>query len=321
MEQWKKHSYSSNNPSRERERERVHLRLCCDLYWHQVVLGRHFHLEQPQGSEAVDQRELRDVVWGTYRTVFDMCGVGKLRVPPGNNFLRKRTVVLTTSKEFHSLLDARYCRKNHLHQPILGQMYIAGRWQNLSAFAAKYSRGFAKNVGFGIIRSCQLDEPPAILSELLVPCFGVREAEQKDLASEIVKRRKYSHKQEPRPGEAESPPVPSGLKYGPVPTWKEIFKQAASGAARVGSTVVEPQSELFVLISQLVHQFQPRHIEICKGTERFRVPKAGVDLADLRYRFTVILNRESGQVEILGDPEEWKTCPKQSKSGRPNRPV
>ena len=120
---------------------------------------------------------------------------------------------------------------------------------------------------------------------------------------------------------AESPPVPSGLKYGPVPTWKEIFKQAASGAARVGSTVVEPQSELFVLISQLVHQFQPRHIEICKGTERFRVPKAGVDLADLRYRFTVILNRESGQVEILGDPEEWKTCPKQSKSGRPNRPV
>ena len=49
-----------------RERERVHLRLCCDLYWHQVVLGRHFHLEQPQGSEAVDQKELRGMLFGEH---------------------------------------------------------------------------------------------------------------------------------------------------------------------------------------------------------------------------------------------------------------
>ena len=30
-----------------RERERVHLKLCNELYLHQVALGRHFHLEQP----------------------------------------------------------------------------------------------------------------------------------------------------------------------------------------------------------------------------------------------------------------------------------
>jgi hypothetical protein len=145
--------------------------LCTEIFWHQVSLGRHFHLEQPRGSEALEQKELEDVVAGTYYTVFDMCEAGQLKVPPGNNYLRKRTVVLTTSKEFHILLDARYCRKGHEHRPILGQAYINGRWQNLSAFAAKYSKGFAKNVAYAIATSKQLGEYPVTLEELLVECF------------------------------------------------------------------------------------------------------------------------------------------------------
>ncbi|CAL1145947.1 unnamed protein product [Cladocopium goreaui] len=97
----------------------------------------------------------------------------------------------------------RYCRKGHEHRPILGQAYINGRWQNLSAFAAKYSKGFAKNVAYAIATSKQLGEYPVTLEELLVPCFGVRSAEQQEMAEQIVKRRKYSHKQGPRPGEEE----------------------------------------------------------------------------------------------------------------------
>ena len=76
-----------------RNQQRVHLELCSDLYWYQVSRGRHFHLEQPQGSEATEQPELDEVVLGTYRTVFDMCEVGELKIPKGNNYLRKRTVV------------------------------------------------------------------------------------------------------------------------------------------------------------------------------------------------------------------------------------
>eukprot|EP00435_Cladocopium_sp_Y103_P017364 s1359_g4.t1 len=304
-----------------RERERVHLKLCCELYWHQVSLNRHFHLEQPQGSEAMEQKELRDVVWGTYRTVFDMCEVGGLKIPKGNNYLRKRTVVLTTSKEFHSLLDARYCRKNHLHSPILGQMFISGRWQNLSAFAAKYSHGFAKNVAHALHQSKGLRELPWAVEELSVPCFGVRAAEQKDLASDIVKRRKYSHKQGPRPGEEESPPLPERLRYGPAASWRDVFKEAGRQAPRVGSMVVSTDSQLFAMISALVHQFQVKHVEICKGTERFRLPQQGLDLTDLTHRLTVILNRESGWVEIMGDPEEWQKLPrcKQIRKAKPAR--
>ena len=291
-----------------RRLEKGHLKLCTEIFWHQVSLGRHFHLEQPRGSEALEQKELEDVVAGTYYTVFDMCEAGQLKVPPGNNYLRKRTVVLTTSKEFHILLDARYCRKGHEHRPILGQAYINGRWQNLSAFAAKYSKGFAKNVAYAIATSKQLGEYPVTLEELLVPCFGVRSAEQQEMAEQIVKRRKYSHKQGPRPGEEEGQAIPSNLRYGPAPTWRSIFKAVGSQAPRVGTVVVDPGSALFQQVAQQVNQFRTLHVEICRGTDRYRPPKAGIDISPLKYRLTVILNRgvrgswNSGKPRRMEDP-------------------
>ena len=80
-----------------RRSQRQHLRLCNEVYLHQVAVGRHFHLEQPQGSEVIDQPEMEDVRAGTLRTVFDMCEVGGLKVPKGNSYLRKRSVIYTTS--------------------------------------------------------------------------------------------------------------------------------------------------------------------------------------------------------------------------------
>ena len=297
-----------------RNQQRVHLELCSDLYWYQVSRGRHFHLEQPQGSEATEQPELDEVVLGTYRTVFDMCEVGELKIPKGNNYLRKRTVVLTTSKEFHSMLDARYCRKNHQHDPILGQIKISGRWQNLSAFAAKYSRGFSKNVGLCLGYSRSIGEKPVMLEELCVPCFGLEEAEQQEWAGEILKRRRYSAKQGPRPGEEEDlSPVPAGLRYGPAMTWKEVFKLAGRMAPRVGSVVCDVHGDLFSKIEMLVHGFQPTHVEICRGTERYRLPKEGTDSSSFQYRWTIILNRESGEIEELGEPELWQTLNKSKK--------
>ena len=84
-------------------------------------------------------------------------------------------------------------------------------------------------------------------------------------------------------------------------------------APRVGSVVVSPGSDLFSRIDMLVPGFIMKHVEICRGTERFRVPKEGTVLSDLKYRWTIILNRESGEVEELGLPEEWQLLPK---SGR-----
>ena len=78
-----------------REKQRVHLKLCNEVFLHQMEVCGHFHLEQPQGSEAVEQPEMKDIREGTLSTVFDMCEVGKLLAPKiqrktsGNNFCAK----------------------------------------------------------------------------------------------------------------------------------------------------------------------------------------------------------------------------------------
>ena len=110
-----------------RQAEQTHLSLCSEVYDYQGVNGRHFHMEQPQGSEVFEQKRLGNVVNGTLRAVFDMCEVGKLKVPEGNNFLRKRSIVRTTSRELHETLDSRYCSKKNNHQPIEGSIRYLGR--------------------------------------------------------------------------------------------------------------------------------------------------------------------------------------------------
>ena len=38
-----------------RQAEQTHLSLCSEVYDYQVVNGRHFHMEQPQGSEVFEE--------------------------------------------------------------------------------------------------------------------------------------------------------------------------------------------------------------------------------------------------------------------------
>ena len=147
-----------------REDERTHLTLCNDLYLHQMSVGGQFHLEQPQGSEAPYQPELRDMLEGTLCTTFDMCEVGKLLAPGkmrrvhGNNFLRKRTTVFTSSRIFHEAFDHRFCSGNHQHVPIAGKISHLGKWISLSEYAARYSSGFGRNVARYV--SCRFRERP-----------------------------------------------------------------------------------------------------------------------------------------------------------------
>ena len=127
-----------------RKHERPNLSLCEEIYLYQVENGRHFHLEQPVGSELLLQPELEQTRYGTLPTIFDMCEVGKLNWK--GEPLQKRTIVLTTSRIIHGALDCRYCCKTHEHRQIAGQVKHGGSWISLSSFAAKYTAGFARTV-------------------------------------------------------------------------------------------------------------------------------------------------------------------------------
>ena len=304
-----------------RKHERKNLSLCEELYWYQVSHGRHFHLEQPQGSEALVQKQIDGIVNGTYRTVFDMCEAGGLKVPQGSNYLRKRTVVLTTSKVCHAALDSRYCTKQHQHCHIKGQLKLNGHWENISAYAAKYTRGFSKLVVVGVLESLKLGELPMELEELCVPCNGVHERDQEAAAEDVVKRRRLNYKQQEEIPSSSDMSSRFGEQYGPAKSWKDLFKMAEKLAPRVGTIAIDIGDEFVLGVQMLVDEFVVKRVEICRGTERFRVPKQGVDLAPLTYRLTVILNRESGNVEMLGKPEKWQDLPKckQIRKAKPAR--
>lgn len=76
-----------------RKHERVNRE---ELYMFQVEHGRHFQLDQPVGSEML-QQPLEQLRYGTLTTVFDMCEVGKLNCK--GEPIQKRTVILMTSDD------------------------------------------------------------------------------------------------------------------------------------------------------------------------------------------------------------------------------
>ena len=308
-----------------RNQQRVHLKLCQQIYWHQMEMGGQFHLEQPQGSEAIYQPELKDVYEGTLCTTFDMCEVGKLLAPwskyklRGNNFLRKRTNVFTSSKIFHQAFDSRLCPGNHQHTQIAGKVYHLGRWISLSEYAARYSSGFGKNVARYL--SCRFGHPPLIHDELLIgdvsPAFvqavvaRKREAINQDAPAEPdpdAKRQKYGHKQPPR--------GPFGCAHGEF--WNGVFDQINSKIPRVGKRVFTEGDEVAV-VQKGVPGFKVRRIEVCRGTEQLRVPESGVERSEIPFRVTVVKDRSTGQAEVLGPAEEWVKLPKyqQTRKGKP----
>ena len=99
--------------SKEREGDRCRLKLCNDLCMHQVGTNKHFHLEQPQGSELMEQREMMDTKLGTLKATFGMCQVGRLKRPQSESYLQKRTQVSTTSRRLFETLYTQMCPKNH----------------------------------------------------------------------------------------------------------------------------------------------------------------------------------------------------------------
>ena len=298
-----------------RARERDHLMLCNDLYLWQISVGRHFHMEQPQGSEAFEQKEVRNLVSGTLPTVFDMCEVGALRVPVGNNYLRMRTVVRTTSRELHHDLDARYCQGLHSHQPIKGQIKVNGRWHSVSDLAARYSRGFA----LGVVRALRrAPSSPLLVDELCAShVVGADLPEQRCLVGEVLKRRRLESKQD---AHLYVPPVPGAGVPGaadPLPhklpsrlalrTW---FQDLDGLAPRVGPAPLDPSGPAFARAQHFCPHFRVLYVELCRGTDRYRVPRSGVDVSQLRFRMTMVLHRTTGEVVTVGGVQEWQKLPK-----------
>lgn len=244
---------SANKVPTGRENEKVHLRLCNDVYWFQMVNGGHFHLEQPQGSEAILQPEVRDIYHGTLCTTFDMCEVGKLLAPKvmqrtrGNNYLRKRTTVYTSSKVFHEAFDHRYCPGNHQHVPIAGKVFHLGKWISVSEYAARYSSGFGRNVARYLY--CGVAHVPLMWDEM-----EASPEVSKDFVGEVISQKRDAAALVPTPDSHgpdwkrdrhayKQPPIGQhGCASSEI--WDGIFKNAEKKVPRVGKMILRMGSWL-----------------------------------------------------------------------------
>ena len=178
--------------------------------------------------------------------------------------------------------------------------------------------GFAKAV-IRVVQSNH-DELPLLREELQIPIEGT-EVDQV-LVGEAIKRRRMTSKQplsvEPQMEETET--EERLHKDSHSKRLKDLFGELAKLAPRVGSVVVGRDSSSFG-VAQEFCDVQLKHAEICRGTERLRVPKAGTMLEGVDLRKTFSLSRSTGEIEQVGEVEEWKKLPQRQRirKGIPSR--
>ena len=284
---------SCENIQQRRDADRPHLVLCNQLYLYQMSNSRHFHLEQPRGSEMIMQAELNDVRLGTLPSTFDMCQVGKLRLPGTNQFLQKRTQVFTSCRMVFETLHDQTCHGNHDHAHIKGQFKHLGKWRNISSYAQTYTTHFARRVVEVLCWECRHPEVPLILGELVL---GLDDHERPEMAQESLqlKRRRVELKQ------------PETSLYGKAPSWKDIFRTVGYSTPRVGNACFQGSGDMVVkLIQQVVPDIKVELVVACRGTDRHRIQPADVFPEVLPWRKSVVVVRGTGEVKDLGPPENW----------------
>ena len=289
-----------------RQNDEIHLDLCNQLYLHQVAMGRHFHLEQPRGSEMVLQPRLQETIMGTLPAFFDMCQAGRLKAPNVDKFLKKRTQVLTTSRIVHAQLHNVNCQGTHEHEPIKGNFkHPQHGWSKISAYAAAYTAIFARRVAKGMMWSRVCEEDPLLLDELLVgeevPSKGVkRQMAQEVLELRRVHRRRHETKSPPNPGELETH-SPQWQVF-----WKSVFAEFERDIPRVGNVYFHAPDPRVLRIQQQFPQVDLKFVLMCKGTERHRVPAPEHARDEIPLRKTLLVCRSTGNIRDLGNFEEWQ---------------
>ena len=181
----------------------------------------------------------------------------------------------------------------------------------MSEYAARYSNGFAKNVCWYLLRSRVSGELPLELSELcLEPSVS---QEQLAFAGEIKARR--CRLKRVTTTEVEG----SGDLTRKAPRKKfleDVFRRIQLRAPRAGTVILGNGEILFGDAQKLCSTFEVTAAEICRGTDRFRVPKGSYDDHEVPLRHTFIMHRNTGEVEEIGEPEEWLKLPKAKRTLR-----
>ena len=107
-----------------------------------------------------------------------------------------------------------------------------------------------------------------------------------------------------------SPQNPRGQRLG------DVFFRADKRVPRVGTVVVGTHEELFREFQSLCSTMAVLSVEICRGPDRFRLPKCSMRLEEIPLRQTFVMHRDTGEIYESGGPEKWTELPKTRRYAR-----
>ena len=308
----------------DRQSESVHLWLCDALFrlqhWRDGEF--HTHLEQPAGSDMVNQKELVFVITHALRVQCDMCTAGRLRHPNTDELLRKKTQIWTTSQILWRMLQQFQCLGGHVHDKIEGSCKPKGfHRMALTKFSEKYTALFGRRICRALQCSSQVSEFP----------FRERHAltEISQTAEEVPepKRRRLNGKFHPEqlfdppgtlPPSSQSEESHSHATEHQV-SIRQLIHIAEQCAPRVGKAVID-QGPLFEGVSKMYPDKQIVVIDVCRGTNRLRICPIGTQgIAPFRRCF----GKKRDDLQPFSDDswESWETLSRrqQTRAGVPAR--
>ena len=289
----------------ERRSENVHLLLCDALLHLQLWRANdcHFHLEQPQGSELIHQREMHQVMLHTFRAICDMCNAGKLQHPETGNPLRKRTQILTTSQIMYHALEKLQCLGDHAHDAIQGSCKPHGfSRMPLTRYTELYTATFGRKVSRVIRCSLQAQEKQgvplqsedsAVLQAIV--CAARNEDSEIKVDEPAGKRRRLGTKSKP-----EELFVPDDQQKALAETIKLIENQTP----RVGKQIFQ-NGDVIVQVQALFPEMNVKVVESCRGVDRKRELPIPAPAHLLPFRRTFGKDRQEQKIYCDSEWERW----------------
>ena len=274
-----------------------------DMYEHQVELGKHFHLccdrNIFEDSSLAGDQDLQSILEETLcacHSPFEGHRKGRI---DGNNFLKRRRFVYTTSRAMHQAVDTRTSQdilpKQQHQQHATTTPRSTTRQLRLADQAANTMLGD--------------HSIPLFLSELLVVDHkregdfnSSNSQDSLDVAQQVVKRRRLVRKQ--------PPPNLRGQPSASVRSWGELFRDFGNRVINRGRFYFNDGDEVVQATQRLIPHFQVKHVVMARGTNRVQLPKPGIDVRDIPIRQTIVVARQDGKVRIDGEPEQWTKAPK-----------
>lgn len=295
----------------QREQHLHQLALGIVLLRHQILHQGHLHWEQPQRSLMFRTPLLQELFINTCAAAFDMCKLGQQQDPETGLLYQKGMTIRTTSPGMFQRLHGHKCTRQHVHQPLEGQVWSQGKRINRTELSERYPRKLARYLA-KILTSIHLHAER---------CYHVEEimASSAPATSRVAKRARLSVPKASRPLPATLiDPTQLPLKRRRINSkgaeetnesastlCQQVVDELIRTVPRVGKHVID-QPDIIRRLQEMFPEKQVKGVLACKGTERHMIPTPQINPEEAPFRRSIAVSRNTQAIKIESDWENWQ---------------